>query len=93
MATNATTHGALSERGGKLSISWELQGDPGERTLHIVWEERGGPAVSAPHREGFGMQVLNRVFAIQTNAKADLAFAPEGITLVIDMPLGPQRAD
>jgi len=89
LTTNAAKYGALSVPGGKVAISWETE-PAGEGTrLKLVWEERGGPEVSAPTRQGFGSRLLHRVLATQLNARVDMDFRPEGLRVAIEAVLKP----
>ncbi len=76
LATNAAKYGALSDPDGHVEIRWDDAGGGNEVTL--VWRERGGPAVSAPSRRGFGSRILTRGFNSDTR-RASLVFAPEGV--------------
>ena len=60
LATNATKHGALSSPAGSVTISWNLDAADGAR---VVWQELGGPPVSAPKHKGFGQVVFERIGA------------------------------
>lgn len=54
LATNTAKHGALSEAGGSVSISWRIEGT----AMVMNWIERGGPAINgAPSRKGFGTEL------------------------------------
>jgi two-component sensor histidine kinase len=84
LTTNAAKYGALSASRGKVAVSWETEAaDEGTR-LRLVWEERGGPEVSAPTRQGFGSRLLHRVLATQLNAKVEMDFRPEGLRVALD---------
>ncbi|MBM6582684.1 GAF domain-containing protein [Microvirga sp. BT689] len=84
LTTNAAKYGALSVSRGKVAVSWEAEpADEGTR-LKLVWEERGGPKVSAPTRQGFGSRLLHRVLATQLNAKVEMDFKPEGLRVALD---------
>ncbi|CAN7211388.1 sensor histidine kinase [Phenylobacterium sp. LjRoot219] len=73
LATNASKHGALSEPGGQVSLSWTPQ-DEGTR---VSWVESGGPPVVPPTRDGFGSRLIRRAtVALQPS---NLIFAPEGL--------------
>lgn len=62
LATNASKYGALSVAGGKVAVSWELEGnDETTPILRLTWRESGGPPVKPPERKGFGCFVLERV--------------------------------
>src|SRR3712207_5315519 len=84
LTTNAAKYGALSVPGGKVAISWQAEPAEDGTRLKLVWEERGGPAVSAPTRQGFGSRLLHRVLATQLNAKVDMDFHAEGLRVAID---------
>lgn len=55
LATNARKYGALSTKGGALTIDWTMQPDGG---LTLVWSEEGGPTVPKPSRQGFGSRLI-----------------------------------
>ena len=87
IATNAAKYGALSDLGGRLSVTWRVEGDEGSRMLHIAWTEENGPPVAPPTREGFGTRLLNKALATQARANVKLDFAPEGFRATIVLPL------
>jgi PAS domain S-box-containing protein len=82
LATNAVKHGALSGKGGKVSIAWAIAGNSGDALLKFRWQERGGPLVSTPNRRGFGTSLLEATFG-----EIELDYAPEGLTCEIHLPL------
>ena len=54
LATNTAKYGALSESGGRVSITWRTEG----AAMVMKWIERGGPVISgAPSRKGFGTEL------------------------------------
>lgn len=57
LATNATKYGAWSAAGGRVDVSWTLQG----RTLTLTWRETGGPEVAEPTRTGFGSRLIRQL--------------------------------
>jgi two-component sensor histidine kinase len=75
LATNAAKHGALSSPGGAVLVTWEREPSGG---LRLTWEERGGPRVRRPRREGFGHVVLRRT-GTALEGEAALDFRPEGL--------------
>jgi two-component sensor histidine kinase len=85
LATNAARHGALSQPGGKVGVSWDV--DP-EHKVRLRWEERGGPSVTQPGRRGFGLRLIEHGLAREIAGPVRLAFEPEGLTCEWDMPLG-----
>jgi two-component sensor histidine kinase len=56
LGTNAVKYGALSTANGTVAISWCVK----DAILDLRWEERGGPAVRAPTRRGFGRTLIER---------------------------------
>ena len=91
LTTNAAKYGALSIPGGKVAVTWEAEPAEDGTRLKLVWEERGGPAVSAPTRQGFGSRLLHRVLATQLNAKVEMDFHKAGLRVAIDSVLKQAR--
>ncbi len=88
LATNAIKHGALSCSSGTIDIVWEaLTGSDGERRLRLRWTERGGPAVMAPERRGFGTRLIERGMSAELGGKVELHFEKEGVECRVDVPL------
>ena len=80
LATNAVKYGALGADGGVVDLAWtEVEGG-----LNIVWRERGGPAVTAPSREG-GSGIVRSLMAA---SGGDIVFdwRPEGLVVRIVLP-------
>ncbi len=73
LATNAAKYGALSSTTGRVAISWSLSDD----RLNLEWRESGGPAVSTPAQNGFGMRLLLRALD-QFDGKVETKFEPTG---------------
>jgi two-component sensor histidine kinase len=80
LGTNAAKYGALSVEGGTVSIRWKAQ----RGTLRIEWRERGGPAVKAPERRGFGSRLIERGLTADLGGRAALEFGPEGLVCTIE---------
>lgn len=74
LATNAVKYGAFSVEGGRLDLSWSLEGDD----LRLVWAESGGPAVTPPTRRGFGSRLIERGLRGELQGEAIMDFAPSG---------------
>ncbi len=56
LATNAIKYCALSAPGGWVELSW---GEPAEGLLTLHWEEKNGPPVARPQRQGMGSRILS----------------------------------
>lgn len=82
LATNAAKYGSLSTAEGQIDLKWVHAAD-GQLTLQ--WFERGGPAVQAPARQGFGTRVIERLVE-QLKGKARFDWRPEGLVCEITLP-------
>ena len=81
LATNATKYGALSTDEGRVSISWDINGD---EDFRFEWREQGGPAVSLPSRKGFGSRLTERIVPTYFSGKAQLDYAVSGLVFSLD---------
>jgi PAS domain S-box-containing protein len=87
LGTNSCKYGALSSPTGWVTASWTVDG----RQLRLSWVERGGPAVTAPKRQGFGTAFIEQsVKSHQGDAK--MLSEAEGVTWTISLPLGQAAA-
>jgi light-regulated signal transduction histidine kinase (bacteriophytochrome) len=75
LLTNAAKYGALSDS-GMVEISWTVDGDG---SLLIEWRERGGPAVTAPKRRGFGSTIIERSVPYDLGGKAEVRYRLSGL--------------
>ncbi len=84
--TNAAKYGALSTSGknGKVSIVWEVDEDRG---LTIDWTESGGPPVSPPGRNGFGMTLIDSIIPHELGGEVTVNFAPGGLQAKLRVPV------
>jgi two-component sensor histidine kinase len=83
LATNAAKYGALSNGSGKVSVSWTIARQSKNSKLTFKWQERGGPPVIAPIRQGFGTLLVMSTFP---DARID--YAVEGLSYEINIPIG-----
>ncbi len=84
LATNAAKYGAFSTPHGLLHVSWTATND----MLSIVWDESGGPMITAQGKPGFGTQLLNaglRAF----DGKAEIAFLGTGLHCIMQCRIPP----
>ncbi|SNS87646.1 Bacteriophytochrome (light-regulated signal transduction histidine kinase) [Sphingomonas laterariae] len=75
MMTNAAKYGALSDS-GEVVITWSLDQDG---SLLIDWTERGGPAVTAPSRRGFGSTIIERSIPYDLGGLAEINYRLAGV--------------
>ena len=87
LTTNSAKYGALSRPEGRVSVSWQIAGEPGTEDLRLEWVETGGPPVAPPERRGFGTMLIERTLAYEFGGAADLDFAPGGLRCRIAVPL------
>lgn len=83
LMTNAAKYGALSVKGGRLTVVWSLEktGD-----LVLTWTERGGPPVKPPPRRGFGTIVIEQSVPFELQGEASIAYPPEGVGASFKIP-------
>lgn len=88
LCTNAARHGALSRPGGHVHVTWRRESAPA--AIRLEWEERGGPAVRPPERQGFGTRVIDRLTSHDLDGKATFDYRPEGLVCEIVFPPSPE---
>jgi two-component sensor histidine kinase len=88
LCTNAMKYGALSQSGGQIEISWQVElPHSGRAELRMRWIERGGPPVAPPTRKGFGSRLIETALAAEFEGAVTLDYAPSGVTCKISAPL------
>jgi len=87
LATNAAKYGALSTRRGNIEITWQVTGDI-EKSIELIWQERGGPQVKAKTSTGFGTKLIERVVRHDLDGNAKIDFDPAGVRWRIGFPVG-----
>lgn len=86
LTTNAAKHGALSDRRGKLSVTWRFLSERnGDSFLSLEWVEHGGPKTEPPKHFGFGMAVVRESGSI-LGGTASVEFASEGLRYRLRIP-------
>lgn len=87
LATNAAKYGAFSTADGQVLLTWKLRNNG--RHLVVTWEERGGPPVKPPEKQGFGGVLIERSLP---GGAVRREFRPDGIvcTIEIELPETPQ---
>ena len=92
LATNAAKYGALSNAGGRVSVSWALSQPPQPPALTIEWREIGGPPVKTRRRRGFGSRLIDGL-AGETSGTVQHNFEREGVVCTITLPVPPAGSD
>ncbi|PZO48613.1 MAG: hypothetical protein DCF16_16100 [Alphaproteobacteria bacterium] len=88
LSTNATKYGALGCDDGRLSVSWTLALVAGQQWLRLVWDESAGRAMNrAPHRSGFGTELLTRRVPYELRGRGVMQMRPAGLLCTIEFPL------
>ncbi|MBU2531572.1 MAG: PAS domain S-box protein, partial [Alphaproteobacteria bacterium] len=86
LATNALKYGALSDNKGKVLVDWARRGNDGTCYLEFTWQERGGPEVHEPSRNGFGRTVIERMAAYAVGGEVELRYDPNGVSWSLTAP-------
>ncbi len=86
LAVNATKHGALSTRGGRILAGWRAL--PAGR-LVLRWTELGGPRPATPKRRGGGSTLLEAVVARRLGGTLSRRLTPSGLVCEITIPVRP----
>lgn len=86
LGTNAFKYGALSGEGGKIRVNWRFiektsEEEP-EQWLELVWQESGGPPVTAPAQAGFGTELVRRL-AKGYGSDCSLDYQPTGLKVTL----------
>ncbi|MGE4198600.1 MAG: PAS domain-containing protein, partial [Phycisphaerales bacterium] len=87
LATNALKYGALSVPDGRILLRWHIADPDAARTLHLLWEESGGPVVAAPRRRGFGRELIEGGITYECHGSVSLQFLPTGVRCHVQVPL------
>ncbi len=83
LMTNSAKYGGLSDSGHVL-VAWTIGA---EGALQIGWREVGGPVIATPPtRQGFGTTIIRRSIPYDLGGRADVLFAPLGLTAQFEIP-------
>jgi len=87
LATNARKYGALKVPEGRLAVTWRVVAySEADHGLELKWMESGGPAVSKPTGQGFGMLLIERGLKHSLGGEARMIFAPTGVICEMRVP-------
>jgi PAS domain S-box-containing protein len=91
LATNATKYGALSVPSGRVAVTWTVTGgDPAHLTFR--WQEKDGPLVTLPTRQGFGSRLIKRSLSHELGGEVQVTYEPTGVVCLISAPLTKRMA-
>ena len=82
LATNSAKYGALSGRGGNISIG--LRRDKGD--VVVDWREEVASDIKPFEDEGFGTRLLKTAVERQLDGKFERKFTPTGLEVVLRIP-------
>jgi two-component sensor histidine kinase len=81
LGTNSLKYGALSAPDGAIDVTWLTK----DETVRLNWQERGGPKVAPPSRNGFGSRLMQTAFP-PGRGEATIAFDEAGVRCQICFP-------
>ncbi len=87
LATNAVKYGALGAPDGSVAVHWRIEGSDLNQRVALEWTESGGPPVTPPQREGFGIGFVRRSVQYEVEGTFDVAFPADGLRVTMTMPL------
>jgi len=87
LAVNAAKYGALAAPEGKLDLRWTASRSDTGSTLLLTWREVNGPAVSAPHRKGFGSELILRLVEKGMRGQLDTNYDRDGLVVMLHIPI------
>ena len=80
LATNASKYGALSNKVGRVYISWQVADAP-IPTFTMRWLEDGGPLVEAPTRKVSARLVIGRMVEAAVDGMVEIRLSGKRIVL------------
>jgi two-component sensor histidine kinase len=91
LTTNASKHGSLSTRTGRVEVTWQVKRTDLGLTLHLSWSEREGRAPKRQPRAGFGSRLVTMVIERQLNGTVRMTYGPNGLDVELTVPLTHER--
>ena len=70
-----------------IEITWQVSGGT-DRSVELVWQERGGPTVKPAASAGFGTKLIDRAVSHDLDGKTKIDFDPAGVRWTIAFPAG-----
>ena len=75
LVTNSAKYGSLSNSSGRVAVDWTIVED----VVTVNWNEKGGPLVAPPTREGFGTKLIAQC-ATSLSGKISQRFSFDGFS-------------
>lgn len=91
LTTNALRHGAFSQPGGRVELTWSVEPEDGRDHLRFVWQETGVALDGPPPQKGFGSRLIERSVDYSLGGSSRLEFARGGVVWTASIPLGEAR--
>ena len=85
LATNAVKYGALSNREGRVHISWQVTTAQNPAFL-MSWLEEGGPKVTPPSHKGFGQMVIGQMLEVAVDGTVEFDYRESGLSWKLNAP-------
>jgi two-component sensor histidine kinase len=79
LATNAAKHGAFSRDVGRVHLDWRVEGVGDATRLIFHWRESGVQSVGNENDRGFGLTLIERLFAASPRRSVKFQFEAGGI--------------
>jgi light-regulated signal transduction histidine kinase (bacteriophytochrome)/CheY-like chemotaxis protein len=83
LMTNSAKYGALCDSQGRVFIDITQESDG---SLTLEWREKGGPAVQAPTRRGFGTTIIERSIPYELQGTAVVRYELTGVEVDLGVP-------
>jgi two-component sensor histidine kinase len=87
LMANSSKHGALSNRGGKVTVEWEIKDSGSGRLFYFRWEEHDYRIIRPPTRQGFGTKLLTRLVPGDLSGRATLNYESGGFRYEFEAPV------
>ena len=88
LATNAIKHGDAGRNGGRIAVTWQINGDGEGKKLEFQWIEQGSNGdLRKPGRKGFGYELLTRSLPYDLEGSTKLEFHQEGVRFNLEAPI------